>query len=128
MKLIVRDSDGTVRAQTSIPADWDGPAVSDKTRPLFVSTRSDSSDFTKVYGIEGHVGAPGAVSLELQYLDGAKATIPIENGGYFYTVPSSRVDDFMRPQGMVALDRDGNVVAQAPVAAVAYWAGRERGR
>jgi hypothetical protein len=126
--LIARDERGAITAQTSIPADWDGHAVPDESQALFVSTYSDSSDFTKVDGIEGHVAAPVADSLELRYVDGKTATIPLDGGRYVYTVPSSRAGDFMRPQLLVALDRSGNVVARAQVAAVAYWVRKERSR
>ena len=58
-RLIARDDEGSIIATTAVPADWDGPAVPDEAAPLFVSTRSDESDLTKVYGIEGHVSARG---------------------------------------------------------------------
>ena len=128
-ELVARDSAGEVVARSTVPADWDGPAVPDEASPLYVSTRSDASDFTKVYGVEGHVSAPGAASLELVYNDGARVAIAIHpDGSYEYTVPASRVGDFMVPQTLLARDRDGAIVASAKVAAVAYWRGRERGR
>jgi hypothetical protein len=128
MTLTARASDGGVLARASIPADWAGPAVPDEEQPLYVSTRSDSSDFTKVYGIEGHVGADGAASLQLRYQDGTRVAIPLDGNSYFYAIPPERQDDFMTPQLLVALDDQGAVVAQAPVAAVAYWTGKQRGR
>jgi hypothetical protein len=127
-ELIARDAGGSVVARSSVPADWDDAAVPDEVAPLFVSTRSDESDFTKVYGIEGHVSAAGAVTLELEYAAGDRVSIPIEpDGSYDYTVPAERVDDFMRPRTLSARDRSGEIVATAPVAAVAFWRGRERG-
>jgi hypothetical protein len=127
LELVARSEGRSIVARATIPADWDGPAVPDEAAPLFVSTRSDESDFTKVYGIEGHVSAPGAVSLELSYSDGVTATIAIDpDGSYGYTVPAGRVDDFMQPQVLRALDDQGHVVASARVAAVAYWRGAER--
>jgi len=69
LELVARSADGSVVARASLPADWDDPAVPDEVAPIYVSTRSDASDFTKVYGLEGHVGAAGATSLELKYDD-----------------------------------------------------------
>jgi hypothetical protein len=116
-----------VVGRANVPADWDDPAVPDDQAPLYVGTRSDQSDFTKVYGLEGHVSAPGASRLELEYGDGTRDVIPIQaDGSYEYAVPASRVDDFMQPRRLVALDEHGREVASAWVAAVAYWRGRER--
>jgi hypothetical protein len=129
VELVARDGDGSVVGRTSIPADWDDPPVPDEKAPLYVSTRSDESDFTKVYGLEGHVGAAGAATLELDYGDeSTPISIPISaDGSYAYTLPADRTDDFMQPRTLVARDAAGQVVASAPVAAVAYWRGRERG-
>jgi hypothetical protein len=124
-----RSAGGAVVASATVPSDWSSKAVPDDSAPLFVSTRSDESDFTKVFGIEGHVSVPGAVALELRYADGQSVKIGVEaDGSYTYTVPSERIGSFMRPQSLVALDASNNVVASAPVAAVAYWRGKERGR
>jgi hypothetical protein len=128
-RLTARDDEGSIVATASVPGDWDDEAVPDEAAPLFVSTRSDESDFTKVYGLEGHVGAEGAASLELDYGDGDRVPIAIKPDGSFeYTVPQDRVDDFMEPRTLVARDRAGNTLVSRPVAAVAYWRGRERGR
>jgi hypothetical protein len=81
LKLVAKSADGTRVADATLPADWDAPAAQDERAPLFVSTRSDESDFTKVYGLEGHVGAAGAVRLVLDYGDGTRATIPIKAEG-----------------------------------------------
>ena len=128
LQLIARGADGSVVGRAAVPADWDDPAVPDEQAPLYVSTRSDESDFTKVYGLEGHVGAAGAAMLELNYGDGSTpVSIPLKpDGSYEYTLPSDRIDDFMQPRTLVARDQNGQVVASAPVAAVAYWRGRER--
>ena len=126
LELLARDEAGAVVGQEQLPADWDDPAVPDEQSPLYVSTRSDESDFTKVYGIEGHVGA-GAATLELDYGDGTKATIlPRPGGSYEYTIPPQRVGAFMQPRMLIARTSDGRVVASATVAAVAYWRARER--
>ena len=128
LELIARAGDGSVVGRSTLPADWDDPAVPDEQAPLYVSTRSDEADFTKVYGLEGHVAAAGATTLELDYGDRTQATIPLQADGSFdYTLPAGRVDDFMEPRTLVARDENGQVVASAAVAAVAYWRGRERG-
>ena len=127
LELVARDGDGSVVGRAALPADWDDPAVPDERSPLFVSTRSDESDFTKVYGLEGHVGAAGAATLELDYGDGTQVQIPLRaDGSYEYTVPAGRIGDFMQPRTLVARDGAGRVVASTPVAAVAYWRGRDR--
>jgi hypothetical protein len=128
-RLRAHDEGGSIVATISVPDDWDGPAVPDEAAPLFVSTRSDESDLTKVYGIEGHVRAEGAASLELDYGDGDSVPIAIApDGSFAYSVPRDRVDDFMQPRLLVARDRSGTAIVSRPVAAVAYWRGRERGR
>jgi hypothetical protein len=127
-RLIARDDEGSIIATSAIPADWDDEAVPDEAAPLFVSTRSDDSDFTKVYGLEGHVGVEGAALLELDYGDADRVPIAIDpDGGFAYTVPEDRVDDFMQPRLLVVRDDAGTAIASRPVAAVAYWRGRESG-
>jgi hypothetical protein len=127
LTLVALDQAGAVVARQQLPADWDDPAASDEQAPIYVSTRSDESDLTKVYGLEGHVGATEAARLELDYGNGTTVGIPLQpDGGYEYTVPPQRVGDFMTPRTLVAYDADGRVVARANVAAVAYWRGRER--
>jgi hypothetical protein len=127
LELVARSSDGSVVGRSTVPADWDDAAVPDSHAPLFVSTRSDESDLTKVYGLEGHVSAGGATSLELDYGDSSRVSIPIQpDGSYSYAVPADRVGDFMQPRLLAARDAGGTVVASAPVAAVAYWRGHER--
>ena len=126
--LVARDGDGRLVARGTVPGDWDDPAQPDSEAPIYVSTHSDSSDFTKVYGLDGYVGAEGATTLRLDYGDGTTVSIPIrDDGSYEYTVPADRVDDFMQPRTLEALAADGRVVASTSVAAVAYWRGRERG-
>ena len=48
LELVARDRDGAVVGRGTLPADWDDAAVPDERAPLFVGTRSDESDFTKV--------------------------------------------------------------------------------
>jgi hypothetical protein len=127
-ELVAQDDNGSTIASTSVPPSWDDAAVPDDASLLYVGTRSDESDFTKVYGLEGHVSAEGANTLELRYSNGETVQIPIRPDGSFeYTVPADRVDDFMDQQLVVARDQAGRALASRPVAAVAYWRGRERG-
>jgi hypothetical protein len=127
-ELVARNNDGTVVARGVVPGSWDDPAKPDQEAPIYVNTHSDSSDFTKVYGLDGYVGAEGATTLRLRYGDGTTISIPIrDDRSYEYTVPADRVDDFMKPRTLEALDAGENVVASTAVAAVAYWHGRERG-
>lgn len=127
VELVARDRDGAVVGRATVPADWDDPAVPDEQAQLYVSTRSDESDFTKVYGLEGHAGAAGATTLELDYGDGTHAAIPLKpDGSYEFTLPPDRVGDFMQPRTLVARAADGREVASVTVAAVAYWRARER--
>jgi len=127
LELVAEDAHESVVGRATVPADWDDPAVPDEQAPLYVSTRSDESDFTKVYGVEGHVSAAGAARLELDYGDGMRVSIALQpDGSYEYAVPADRIDDFMQPRTLSALDDHGRVVASAAVAAVAYWRGRDR--
>ena len=126
VELVAR-SGGSIVARATLPADWDDAALPDDQAPLYVSTRSDESDFTKVHGLEGHVSAPGAARLVLDYGDGTRVGIPIQNDGSFeYPVPPEHLGDFMSPRVLAALDAKGNTVASTTVAAVAYWRSRQR--
>ncbi len=118
--LVAHDKKGREVGTAVIPADFDDSPVSDESQPLYVSTRSDSSDFTKVHGIEGFVGDPSAVVLELRYRDGDHVRISINpDRSFSYTVPIEREDSFMTPQTLVSLDADGHVLVTRSVAAVA---------
>ena len=117
-------SAGASLASGIVPADWNEAARSDTDTPLFVMTRSDSSDFTKVYGIEGHVAAAGATQLVLSLSDGTDLSVPLQaDGSFSYDIPSDHVGDFMRPQHLLAEDAKGKVVASAVVTAVAWSRG-----
>ncbi len=125
-EVVARDAGGGVVARTKVPATWDDPPKPDNEAPIYVNTHSDASDFTKLYGFDGFVGAVKATTLVLDYGDGTKVPIPIqEDRSYEYVVPADQVDDFMQARTLVALDADGAVVASTPVAAVAWWRGRE---
>ena len=124
LSLVAVDEAGGQIASADVPAtDFTNPEDQDHKQPIFVSTISTESDFTKVLGIEGSVNVPGAVTLELHYPDGSVIDIPIRaNGSYHYDLPAGRQDDlFAQPGRLVARDAQGNELASQPVAAVAFW-------
>lgn len=124
VKFVASDATGSEIASTDIPpTDFSDPAKQDAKQPIFVSTISTESDFTKVLGVEGSVNIPGAVALELEYPDGTTVNIPLGvDGHYRYDLPQQRTDDlFSTPGWLFATDRSGNELARTPVAAVAYW-------
>jgi hypothetical protein len=128
MILIARDATGAEAARGVIPADWDANPDQAPQPPIEVSTRSNESDVSRVLGIEGSVHAPGAVSLELRYPNGQTDQIPLDAAGHYdYTLPAARQGDlYRRPGALIARDSSGQPLAETPVAAVAYWRGRER--
>jgi hypothetical protein len=115
-------------ARTTVPADWDaGAADVGRETTVDVTTRSDSSDFTKVLGIDGLLRDPIPASLELVYDDDHSVDIELALGGTFhYDVPADRQGDFMTPRRLVGRDAQGRVVVERPVAAVAFWRGASR--
>ena len=126
MTLIARQAGTTIATAQLPPTDFSNPEEMDRLQPIFVSTISTSSDFTKVLGVEGSVNIAGAKTLELQYPDGTVVPVPIQAGGtYRYMIPADRQDDlFHQPGWLVARDAGGAEVGRAPVAAVAYWHSR----
>ncbi len=126
--LVARDAEGNEVGAGPLPADFDG-GPRDQDQPLFVSTISDGSDFTKVLGVEGSVNVEGAATLTFTYPDGTTMEVPLKPDGSFrFDIPESRQGELYRSPGtLVARDADGKVLAHGPVAAVAYWRGVERG-
>ena len=123
---IARDATGAVTGSSSVPAsDTRSPRETDRLMPIFVSTISTHEDFTKVLGVEGRVNVEGATRLELRYPDMTTVRIPIdEQGRYHYLLPSGRQDDLAERLGtLTAYDANGDQIATAPVASVAYWQG-----
>ncbi len=122
--LIAYDAAGaSLASATAPPTDFSDPGAMDRAMPIFLSTISTHEDFTKVLGIEGSVNVDGARRLELRYPDGTTVRIPIRSDGtYHYDLPVDRVDDLASiPGELFAYDADGNEIARAPVASVAYW-------
>ena len=127
LSLVASDEAGLAIASADVPAtDFNDPQAQDARERIFVSTISTHSDFTKVIGIEGSVNVPGAATLELHYPDGTVFDVPLEgNGDYHYDLPTARQDDlFEQPGRLVARDAQGNEIATASVAAVAFWHSR----
>jgi hypothetical protein len=125
-ELQARDATDLVTGSSSVPpSDTRSPRATDRLMPIFVSTISTHEDFTKVLGVEGRVNVEGATRLELRYPDMTTVRIPIdEQGRYHYLLPAGRQDDLgERPGSLTALDVNGDQVATAPVASVAYWQG-----
>jgi RNA polymerase sigma-70 factor, ECF subfamily len=114
---------GSLAIATAPPTDFRDPGAVDRARPIFVSTISTHEDFTKVIGVEGSVNVDGARRLELRYPDGSTKRIPIRSdGSYHYDLPVDRLDDLASlPGELIAYDADGEEIARAPVASVAYW-------
>jgi len=79
--------------------------------------------------VEGSVNVQGAATLTFTYPDGTSIDVPLNpDGSYRFDIPEGRQGDLYRSPGtLVARDADGKVLAHAPVAAVAYWRGVERG-
>jgi len=127
--LTALDSHGQVAAHVQVPPlrDNDGEKL-DRRQPIFVSTLSDSHDFTLVLGIEGRVNVTGYHTLELTYPDGTVVTIPTKpDGTYRFALPADRRGDFARAFGVLtARDTTGGTIATAPVASVAAWRARNR--
>lgn len=125
-ELIARDATGAVSGSARVPgSDTRSPEETDRLMPIFVSTISTHEDFSKVLGVEGRVNVGGATRLELRYPDGTTALIPVDGRGrYHYLLPSGRQDDLARRAGtLTAYDVNGNQLATAPLASVAYWHG-----
>ena len=68
VSLVADDAAGTELARLTVPSDWDaGAAEVERQTTSDVTTRSDSSDFTKVLGIDGVLRDPRPASLQLVY-------------------------------------------------------------
>lgn len=132
LRIVAIGAAGATIADAAVPALLDDDPTGDRydtIAPLFVSTISDDSDFTKVLGVEGRLNAPGAERLEIVYPDGGAYEIPLNaDRSYRYMLPQDRIDDLHdKPATIRALDANGDVVATAPVASVSYWRARNDG-
>ena len=122
-------SDGTVVGTTQIPPVAPEDQSLNDRMPIYVETMSNGDDFTKLLGVKGSVNVAGATSLELHYPNGTVVQIPIAtDGSYRYDIPSGRQGDFAKwPGSLMARNVQGDVIATATVASVAWWEARNRG-
>jgi hypothetical protein len=128
LALVAADRNGAEVARVTVPADWDaGSAEVDATTTADVTTRSDSSDLTKILGLDGVLRDPKPASLEIVYDANTTVGIPLApDGSFHYDVPQDRQGAFMTPRRLVGRDARGRIVVDRQVAAVAFWRGRER--
>jgi hypothetical protein len=121
--------DGTVVGTTQIPPVAPEDRSLNDRMPIYVETISNGDDFTKVLGVKGTVNVGGATNLELHYPNGTVVQIPIAtDGSYRYDIPSGHQGDFAKwPGSLMARDVQGDVIATATVASVAWWEARNRG-
>ena len=61
--------------------------------------------------LSGPVGARAAVSLRVDYKDGASDSVPVKNGWFMYEVPLPHTHWGHEPIRIEALDRSGHVIA-----------------
>jgi hypothetical protein len=128
LTLVAADRNGAEVARVTVPADWDaGSADVEATTTADVTTRSDSSDLTKVLGIDGVLRDPKPASLQIVYDADTTVDIPLAaDGSFHYDVPQNRRRAFMTPRHLVGRDATGRIVVERQVAAVAFWRGQER--
>jgi hypothetical protein len=124
--LVARDGDGEAIAQAAISTDAITPP-SEAERPhdpIEIDTVSTEADLTLVLRVRGSLHVDGVDHLTLRYPDGTTVRIDPRSNRFDYAVPRPRQDDLMTPGTLTALDRRGTVLAERPVAAVAYWHAR----
>jgi hypothetical protein len=129
VQLIALNSHRQVAARVPVPPLRDNDPqgnAHDRQQPIYISTISDATDFTLVFGIEGQVNLPGYTTLELTYPDGSVVRIPTDtHGGYNFSLPPDRRDDFARSFGVLtARNAAGQALDTAPVGSVAAWRAR----
>ena len=126
MMLIARDADGAAVAEAIVPADAvTPPSEADRPHdPIEIDTVSTESDFTQVLRVRGHLYLDGVDHMTLRYADGHTVRIAVSGRGFDYPVPPDRRRALATPGTLTAWSADGMVLAQRPVAAVAYWRGR----
>jgi hypothetical protein len=121
LMLVALDAGGGEVARIAVPADWDGPAQLSTGPIRDVTTRSDSSDFTLVLGIDGVVDPRSVKRLELRWPDGSVTPIAVARGGGFgYAFPVGRVHDLADAVAtLVAIGAHGAVLDSEPITSVA---------
>lgn len=128
LALIARDGTGKPLAQAVVPMDAiTPPTEAERPRdPIELDTVSTEGDLTQVLRVRGDLYVSGVDRVTLRYADGATVRLPLRGRRFDYQVPAGRRDDLMTPGTVTAWGADGQVLAQRPVAAVAYWRARER--
>jgi len=121
--LVARDDDARAVAQATIPTDAITPPTEAERPhdPIELDTVSTESDLTLVLRVRGRLYVSGVDHLTLRYADGATARIEPAGTRFDYAVPKARQADLMTPGALTAYDAHGKVLAERPVAAVAYW-------
>jgi hypothetical protein len=123
LMLIARGDDGKPLAQAVAPSDAiTPPSESDRPHdPIELDTVSTEADFTQVLRVRGRLYIRGVDHVTLKYADGTTVRLPLDGGRFDYAVPAERRHDLMQPGSVTAWSADGKLLAQRPVAAVAYW-------
>ena len=85
---------------------------------------STESDLTLVLRVRGSLYVHGVDHLTLRYPDGRTVTIEPRGDRFDYAVPEGRQGDLIDTGTVTAYDARGTVLAERPVAAVAYWHSR----
>ena len=125
--LIARDGDAKPVAQAVLPPDAiTPPSKVERPDPIELDTVSTEGDFTRVLGVRGELHLSGVDHLTLRYPDGTTVRLPLRGQRFDYAVPTGRQHDLMTPGTVTAWSADGRALANRPVAAVAFWRGRER--
>jgi hypothetical protein len=126
--LIARDGDAEPLAQAVLPTDAiTPPSKVERPDPIEIDTVSTERDFTRVLRVRGQLHLAGVDHLTLRYPDGMTVQVPLRGQRFDYAVPTVRQHDLMTPGTITAWSADGRALANRPVAAVAFWRGRERG-
>ena len=121
LTLVALNAGGGEVASAAVPADWDGPARLSRGPIRDVTTRSDSSDFTLVLGVDGQVDPSRVARLELRWPDGSVSRVAVNPRGSFgYAFPASRFHDLANAVAtLVAYNAGGAVVDSEPITSVA---------
>jgi hypothetical protein len=126
--LIARDGNGKALAQAVVPTDAITPPTEAERPhdPIELDTVSTEADFTEALRVRGALYVDGVDRVTLRYPDGTTVAMPLSGHRFDYVLPADRRHDLMTPGTVTALSASGHVLAERPVAAVAYWHARER--
>jgi len=116
--LRVVDAAGSTLEELTVPAVMEeAPPPSNS---IDATTISDSSDFTKVLGVDGHVPA-SATSLVLRFPDGRDLQVRLQPDHSFHLdIPADLQRAFaVRPGLLVARDAAGDIIATQAIESVA---------